>query len=200
MSEEIKKPFFITRCLAFVIDAFLVLLVASLLSVPFVNVDKLNTVSEQSKELVEKYQAKEITDQEYVVEASNIQYMMARNMEIVSVFGLLIAVLYYVVLPLYNKGQTIGKKLLGLRIASTVGDLYANQLLFRSFIANFILLNFISILFLIFASRSIYTQCVEIFTIIQYSITFVSIIMIIINKDGLALHDRLVHTKVIKVK
>ena len=197
--KEFEKPFFITRFLAFIIDIFLVLFLSCLVSVPFVNVEKVNTISEESKEIVDKYQKQEITDQEYIVEASNIQYMMAKNMEIVSIFSILFTVLYFVVLPLYNKGQTLGKKLFGLKIVSTSGELSTNQLLFRSFIANFLLLNFISVLFLMFASRDVYTQGVELFTVIQYVVTFVSIIKIIISKDGLAVHDGLVHTKVIKV-
>ena len=124
---------------------------------------------------------------------------MSRSMELTSIFVILVSVLYYVVLPIYNKGQTLGKKLFGMKIVSTYGDLNANQLIFRSFLADFVLLNIITVLFLMFASRSIYLSCIELFTLAQYTITFASIIMVIVNKEGLAIHDGLVHTKVVKV-
>ena len=105
-----------------------------------------------------------------------------------------------VVLPIFNNGQTLGKKIFGMKIVSTYGDLNANQLIFRSFLADFLLLNIISVMFLMFASRDVYINCIELFTLAQYTITFASIIMVIVNKEGLAIHDGLVHTKVVKVK
>ncbi len=203
MSEDEKdgkgeKPFFVTRFLAFLLDGFIVLLLASLIAMPFIDSDKLISMSNESKQIVEKYQSKDITDKEYSVEIVNIEYMMARGTVLVSIISILVGLLYYVVLPLYNKGQTLGKKLFGMRIVSTSGNLDSNKLLFRALIADFLLLNIISVLFIMFASREVYFGCVEIFTFIQYLITAISIIMIIVDKKGLAIHDSLVHTKVIK--
>ncbi len=204
MSEDGKdgkseKPLFVTRCIAFLIDAFIVLLLSSLFATPFVNSDKLLSISEDTRVLLEKYNNNEVTEQEYLVELSNIEYMMARSTELVSIFSILFGVIYYVVMPLYMKGQTLGKKLFKLKIESTVGELSSNQLLFRAFIADFLLLNIISVLFIMFASRSVYLQCSELFTFVQYTITFASIIMMIISKEGITIHDRLVNTKVIKI-
>lgn len=204
MSEDEKdgkpeKPFFVSRCLAFVIDMFIVLLLSSMIATPFVDANKMLTLREQSVNIVEKYQKNEMTDKEYLVEISNLEYMMARSTELVTIIMILISVLNFVVLPLYNKGQSIGKKLFKLKIVSDTGELNANQLLFRTFIANFLLLNIISILFIMFADRDVYMYVVELFTFAQYIITFGSIIMIAFGKEGLAIHDKLVHTKVVKV-
>lgn len=204
MSEDEKdgkpeKPFFVSRCLAFLIDMVIVLFLSSLIATPFVDTSKMVTLREQSMNIVEKYQKNQITDQEYLVEISNLEYMMARSTELVTIIMILISVLDFVVLPLYNKGQTIGKKIFKLKITSDTGELTANQLLFRALIANFLLLNIISILFIMFAGRDVYMNCVGLFNFIQYIITFASIIMIAFGKEGLAVHDKLVHTKVVKV-
>ena len=195
-----KKPFFVLRCLAYIIDGFLVLFLSALLSAPFVNSDQMLELAEESRSIVQKYSQNEMTEQEYLVEASNLEYKMARSMELISIFIILVSVVYYVVLPIFLNGQTLGKKIFGMKIISTYGDLNANQLIFRSFLADFLLLNIISVLFLMFASRNIYLNCIELFTLAQYTITFASIIMVIVNKEGLAIHDGLVHTKVVKVK
>ena len=195
-----KKPLFVLRCLAYIIDGFLVLFLSALLSAPFVNSDQMLELAEESRSIVQKYSQNEMTEQEYLVEASNLEYKMARSMELISIFIILVSVVYYVVLPIFLNGQTLGKKIFGMKIISTYGDLNANQLIFRSFLADFLLLNIISVLFLMFASRNIYLNCIELFTLAQYTITFASIIMVIVNKEGLAIHDGLVHTKVVKVK
>ncbi len=195
-----KKPFFVLRCLAYIIDGFLVLFLSALLSAPFVNSDQMLELAEESRSIVQKYSQNEMTEQEYLVEASNLEYKMARSMELISIFIILVSVVYYVVLPIFLNGQTLGKKIFGMKIISTYGDLNANQLIFRTFLADFLLLNIISVLFLMFASRNIYLNCIELFTLAQYTITFASIIMVIVNKEGLAIHDGLVHTKVVKVK
>jgi len=205
MSEDEKddksdKPLFVVRFVAYIIDAFIVLFVSTLIATPFTNPDNLINLSKNSSELIEKYNHDEITEQQYLVDASNLQYKMAQEMELFTIISILISVLYYVVFPLFNNGQTIGKKLMKLKIVSTLGDLNSNQLIFRSFMANFVLLNIISVLFVMLAPRDIYYNCVELFTFAQYTITFASVIMVLFGKEGIALHDGVVHTKVIKVK
>lgn len=195
-----KKPLFILRAIAYVIDGFIVLFLSALLSAPFVNTDQMVELADESKAVVQKYTNHEITEQDYLVESSNLQYKMSRSMELISIFTILLSVLYYVVLPIFMNGQTLGKKICGMKIISTYGDLNANQLIFRSFLANFLLLNIITTIFIMFASRNVYLNCIELFTFAQYTVTFASIIMVIVNKEGLAIHDGLVHTKVVRVK
>ena len=208
MSEDEKdgkhkksdKPNFILRCIAYIIDGLIVFFLSALLSTPFVNVKQMTELRDQSQNIVVKYSQNEMTEEEYLVETSNLSYMMARSMELIGIFGILVSVLYFVVLPIFYKGQTFGKKLMGMKIISEHGDLNANQLIFRSFLANFLLLNILCVLFVMFAPRDLYLNCVGTFIFAQYTITVASIVMVIFGKDGLAIHDGLVHTKVVKVK
>ena len=204
MSEDEKdakpeKPMFITRGLAFLFDMFIVLLISTLIATPFVNSNKITSLAENSRELLDKYSKQEVDEQEYMVEVSNLEYQIATSMELVSLVGVFIGLIYYVIVPLYNKGQTLGKKLMKIRIVSTYGDLNSNQLVFRCFIANAVLLQLTSVLFIMFASRDVYVACVESFTIAQYLITAVSMVMVVVDKNGMSLHDGVVHTKVVKV-
>ena len=199
-SDKSDKPLFISRCIAYVLDAMIVLVLSSMLATPFVNTDKMLSLSESTRELNAKYSENTITDQEYIVEASNLEYQMAQSVEIVFIFVILVSVLYYVVLPIFMNGQTFGKRMFKIKIVSTIGNLNSNQLIFRSFVADYVLLYIIMVLFGMFASRDTFMMCVELFTFIQYTISIASIIMMIIDKEGLTIHDRLVHTKVIKIK
>ena len=198
-SDKSDKPLFISRCIAFILDAFIVMLISTIIAYPFMNQDKMLSLAESSQELLLKYNNSEITDQEYLVDASNLEYQMAQSTELIMIIIVFISLLYYVVLPIYNNGQTLGKKFMKLKIISTLGDLNSNQLIFRTFIANSVLLRLISILFVMFASRDIYAYCVELFSFAQYTIMAASVIMMVLSQEGLTVHDKLVHTKVIKV-
>ena len=88
------------------------------------------------------------------------------------------------VFQLYNKGQTIGKQIMKIRVKSDHGELTMNQMIFRAFIANSILLDLITFMFMLSNSRLVYFYGITTFSTLQYSITLISIFMILIRKDG----------------
>lgn len=198
-SEKSIKPKFTSRLFAYLLDSILVVFVASLLAFPFIDSKEYDSLIKESGQLLEKVKNKEIDTEEYSVEYMNLEYKMDKSMELVNIMTILVGVIYFVVYPLYHEGQTLGKKFMKIQVVSTKGDLSANQLLFRSFIADFILLRILLVLFVMFASRNVYSICSELFYDAQYAAMIVSIFMIIYSKDGLALHDKLTHTKVIRV-
>lgn len=194
-----KKPaLFLQRFIAFLIDVSIVVMLSSLISTPFVDTKRLDTLSNRATELVNNYKNEKVNTNEYVAEYINITYELAKNNGINTIIGVIIGLLLYVLFPLYNDGQTIGKKMLKIKMISDTGDLTVNQLILRSFIANSLLLNIISVLFIMLLSKSSYFYCYGMFSIIQYLITIVSIFLIIYSKKKCAVHDLLVHTQVVR--
>ena len=53
---------------------------------------------------------------------------------------------------------------------------------------------------MLFGSKHVYFYSVAIFTMIQFIMIVISAIMIMNKNDGRALHDKIVHTKVIREK
>lgn len=196
--ESGEKALFFQRLMAFLIDVLIVSLLTSFLSNPFVDNKKIEKLSEDVVNLVEKYGEKEIDTKKYVADYINISYDLAKENGKIVIIQILLGIGFYIIVPLYSNGQSVGKKLLKIRVVSENGELTSNQLVFRSFIANALLVDILSLMFLIFASRSMYFYLLAIFKLIQYIITFISIVLVIYSKKGLAIHDKLVHTRVVR--
>jgi uncharacterized RDD family membrane protein YckC len=198
MAKELKKASFLKRLAAYIIDYLIVVILVSLLSGPFVDVQKTDKYQKETNTIMEKYQNNEITATEYMQSISPAYYNLSRSTGVMTFITILIDILYFVVLQFVNKGQTFGKKLLKIKVVSTDGDLSMNQMIFRSLIANMILLHIINFALITFASKNIYIGVFIPFAMIQYLIMFVSIIMST-TKDGRTIHDRIAHTRVVNV-
>ena len=196
--DKQKKAMFLQRFFAFIIDMLIVSFIVSLVTTPFVDTKKISKLEEKSIEVVQKFQNREVDTKIYLEEYANIYYKLARNSGIVSLITILFNVLYFVVYQIYAKGQTLGKKLLKIKIVSNDGELFMNQMIFRAFIANFILFDIINFGIMLFSPKSIYLYLTVFVEIIQLVITFISIIMIMKREDGFAVHDRLAHTMVVR--
>ncbi len=198
--KEYKNALFYQRLFAFLIDVLIVSFASSILSTPFVDSEKMAKVEKQIPEIMEKYVSGEITAQEYFIEYSNAYYSLSRENGVTSIFSLLISVCYFVVYQLYTRGQTLGKKLLNIRVISTQGELFMDQMIFRSLLANFILVDIVTLASLVFSPKNIYIYLSTTVEILQYGFIFLSILFVIFRKDGRAIHDLFARTRVIREK
>ena len=194
-----EKPSLYNRLVAYIIDTLIISFIASLLAFPFTNNKEMVSIQNEYMEKSQKYINKEISINEYTADMVNIQYDIAKNGGFITITTIFLGICYFVIYQMLNNGQTIGKKIMKIRVISTSGELSANQMIMRSFIANNILLNIISILLLLFTKKTEYFYCYSLFSLLQYIITCISFFMFLIKKEGLTVHDKLVHTKVIKI-
>ena len=198
MARKNERAYFVQRLIAFIIDILIVYFIASLVATPFVDTKESEKLTNEVKELLNKVTNQEISNKEFAEENMDLSYRLARKNGIISLITIVFNVLYFIVYQLYNKGQTIGKKLMKIRIKSDVGELTMNQMIFRAFIANSILLDLITFMFMLSNSKIIYFYGITTFSTIQYTITFISILMVLMRKDGRAVHDLLFHTRVVR--
>lgn len=196
--EEGTRALFIQRFLAFLIDVFIVYLVVALISYPFINKEKTEEYSNQAMEMVEKLSNNDIDINDYVVQYQNLYYNMAQVNGISSFISIIVSILYFVVYQIYKNGQTIGKKIMKIRVVSLDGDLFMNQMIFRSMLANSIIFDLLIFVFLAIGIKSTFFYSAILIEAIQYIIFIISVFMVMIRKDGCAIHDILVHTKVVR--
>lgn len=197
--EEKKKALFTQRLFAFLIDVIIVMIITSIISVPFIDADKNKEVAEETNAILERLQKQEITFNEYFIEYQDVYYKNAKANGISSLIGIVVAILYYIVYQTYMKGQTLGKKFMKIRVVSNDGELTMNQMIFRSFLATNLLLDMIAMCFITFASKDVFFTSSFIFEGIIYTVFIISFFMVAFGKDGRAIHDRLFHTTVERI-
>lgn len=195
-----NRALLVQRLVAFMIDVMIVSMIVSVISYPFRDFEKVENTEKEASQLMEKYMYSEIDIEDFISQYVDIYYQMARDNGFVSLLSIFVGICYYVVYQIYHKGQTVGKKLMKIRIVSDQGDLFMNQMIMRSFLANFILINLVSFLLMLFSSKYTYFYSSGVLELIQYIIVFISVFMIVFRKDGCAVHDLLVQTKVVREK
>ncbi len=195
--EKIYASFWQRLC-AFIIDMFLISLVTSLITQPFIHNNNLQTLSNEVTDTLEQYQKKKIDINTYINRTVDISYDMARESGLSTIIGIALSILYFVVYQFRCNGQTIGKKLLKIRVVKKDdSNLTMNNMLFRSLIIDSILVDIIILCLSIFANKDIYFYGVGIVQFIQYLIIFVSCLIILSRKDRQGLHDMVANTEVV---
>ena len=205
MQEENKvkkspdiKAMFSQRVLAFLIDLLLLSIICSLITM-FVPVnDTATKLYEEQNRVLEGYVDGSVSMKEYVNQMVDLGYDISRQTVIVSIVTILISLLYYVVYPCYNNGQTLGKKLMKIKIKKTNDtELSMNDLLIRSMINNSILVNIINVILVLFLSKNLYLSTSSLVSFIQYLVLIISLIMIAFTKNAQGLHDKVCKTEVV---
>ena len=200
MEKKNIKAKFIYRLIAFIIDIMIVYFVTTLISYPFLSskTEDLEKISSQANAVVEQFSAGEITMSGYINETASLSFESAKIQGITILITILVSIIYFIVFQYNNKGQTLGKKLMKIKVNSLNGNLSMNQLVVRSLLANSILLNMIQVITVSFVSDSMIYFYVDLFfESIQYLFVFISVILIMFSKERKGLHDLIAKTEVI---
>ena len=192
------KAKFTKRCIAFLIDVMLVTMLSSFVTyfIPVRNVEKFST---ELTELITSYAEQEITEAEYLEKYDKLNYEISKETVITTLVSISIYIVYFVVIPLYNKKQSFGKRVMKIKIKNIEGkDITANDLLFRSFIIYGILFNILSVILILMLKEQTFI-IVNRYLSYLYDIMLVVILFLsIIRKDGRGLHDFIGKTIVVE--
>lgn len=194
------KPVSYKRILAYLIDIFIVICIATILTM-FIPVSKEYT--NQMNELnavLEDYSSGDISETEYLEKFNDISYIVNKESVQVSIVSVVLSTIYFVVLAYYMNGQTFGKKIMKIQVVSANSKkLTMNNYLIRSLIVDSILMNAISIIAILFLEKSSYLKVYDATSTIFGAIYVVIFAMILFRQDGRGLHDLLANTKVISL-
>ncbi len=213
----------IKRFIAYAIDILIVSMISSLItSNTLINKDfkKYMDTYEKYEEIVDKYEDDKealqetleyeaITDDEYDVKLEKLNdsfnednvsynYKLIKLSIVSTIVSMLVILLYFVVIQYYFNGQTVGKKIMKLRVVSNSSKkLNILNYLFRSLILNSVLINTLSIIMVIVLSKNDYLIYNEIIYVVNYIMEMAIIFMMGFTKDNRGLQDYVANTKVI---
>lgn len=191
------------RIVAYIIDYLLITLIStSLVYITFINprYDEYVEASKNYNAVAEQYYKQEITAKEFSKQINDLSYELNSNGYVYTIGNIIIIFLYYGVFVYFTKGQTLGKRIMGIKIVSNKGkELKLYNYFIRTFILNGVIMNLCTLIAICFKESTyitIYTAASN-FDMILMIILF---LMILFWKDGRGLHDILAGTKVIDVR
>ena len=193
------------RLLAYVIDILIVGFIASAIS----SIEVINPYYDNYIEAYEKYSKEmdslnednvfdKIKSEEFVLDYQNVLKYGVYS----SVICITCYILYFGGFQKWNKNQTVGKKLMRLKVVNknNKDDVRLWQYILRTIIVYNLLFNSLSVVVSYMFKGNLFFTTSIITSIIGYVITYVGYIMILFRKDGKGLHDLLSGTEVMEVK
>ena len=192
------KPYFTKRFFAYLIDIVIVFVLSTLIA-GFIPVSqKATVISENIVDLTNRVSEEEISKEKYNHELQELNKQLTKETVIISLINIAIYLLYFVVYPVYNNGQTIGKKAQGLKIVNKNSQVASmNNLLVRTLILHGIAINIISLILNLTITKSSFMLINSTLSYLNYLLLVISLFAVILTKSGRGLHDVLSNTKVI---
>ena len=140
-------------------------------------------------------------NEDYSTIANNYTYKLNKLGSFNSIITLICTLLYFGLFQYLLKGQTIGKKILKLKVVSASNKkINILNYILRSLIVNDVLLNGVGVIFLLTTSKKVYLQANNILGIL-ISISEAIIIFLVVSRDDhRGLHDLLFNTQVIDLE
>ncbi len=197
--EQHLKALFSQRFVAFMIDLILVSFITSLVTAIIPTNSSIDKLYDQQVKIVENYTNQKITMQEYVNQLVDINYDIAKQTGIITLISIAISLLYYVLYVYKNDGQSIGKKMMKIKIQKKDKDkeLTMNDLLFRTMILQGTLVSIIGFCTILFLDKDTYLATNSLLNLIQYSILIISFFLVAFTKERQGLHDMVAKTEVV---
>lgn len=189
------------RALAYFIDMLLFIIVI-LICTTFLksnqNVAVLNLELDTINELALNH---EISINTYLNRYADIMHNLDQEKVMINLINCIFIMGYFVMLPYFFEGRTLGKKILGLKVKRRDGELLMlSDLIIRNLIINGLGFMLISLCILYIAPSMIYFIIATLLGILQILLVIVSVFMVIYRKDNRGLHDVLSETMVVREK
>ena len=193
---------FFRRFLAYFIDMIIlgIVITFSLMLFSNKNSDNLITLNNEVREINEQLLEKEITSENYIYRYAELNYQIDKMEVIDNILNSLYIILLFVYVPFLLKGQTLGMKLIKIKIVKDNGlEANLNDFLIRSILIYSLGHLFITLAVIYILPSFIYFTISSSLLFLEFLLVFISVFMILYRHDRKGIHDILTRTKVIKI-
>lgn len=200
-----KQNIVFRRLIAYFIDFFIVAGIASCISyIPFLNPQK-DAYEKKYNEIISLYEKLEqnvISQDEYTNEYISLYYDLNHLDLNYMIINLIVLIAYFGVYQYQGNGQTLGKKLMKIRVVSkdekkSVGLL---SYLIRCVVLNNIVITLLQVAILCFYSVDHYYFIYSNINLAGYVLIYVILFLFLVRKDHRGLHDLIAGTNVVFVE
>lgn len=156
--------------------------------------ERLNNLYQDVLKLDEESLNDKVDDMKAIVYDVNSFGSLYFSIEVIVMIG------YFVVFQYFNKGQTLGKKLLKIKVVSRDDEeLSLGNFLLRSMILYGLIFTIINMILVQVISANIFYNLYTIVGLVNIVVTYSTYFMIIFRKDERGLHDMIAGSKVVEV-
>lgn len=188
------------RLVAYIIDILIFNFILSFVVSFIPTSDSLINLNNELLDINNSYLNNSIDFSTYFNRYIGISYNIDRELFLSNLIGVFLSIIYFVVYPLYNNGQSFGKRLMKIKICFLDDSSFgANGLILRYMFMNSIGVSIISLCLLFCLSNKYYIFCILILGILQFLLEIISIFMVLYRRDKRSLPDLIAGTKVIEV-
>lgn len=189
---------FFERVGAYLIDIIIVSIILNIICLGFNNYT--SSTEKKIEDLDNKFLESEITNEEYLNEYKELLYDYQKENTLQSGISVALTIAYFVVFQYMNKGQTIGKKLLKIKVVDKTSNKEISIIkgLLRSCIILSIISNLILLLIPYILNANVFIYSYLILIVLDGILVLTSAMFILYRKDNCGLHDLLTNTIVIK--
>lgn len=189
------------RVLAYLVDVMIISFVSLLLTYFVPTSENYNKLNKEFETLTIDYRNQEVTMEEYLEKGTDINYQLNKEGVPQTIVSTVLSIIYFVVLTYFMNGETLGKKLMKIKITSNNDKkLTMNNYLIRALVIDSVLMNIITIITILLFSKDIYLTSYNIISYVFSFVYIVSLAMILFSKNGRGLQDILANTKVISTE
>lgn len=200
MGDKMKATF-MQRLFAYFIDYLIISVVFSLFALSF-NTTKLTSINDEINNTMNEIV--NISSEEQNLDDLNnklidLQYEYQQESKLASGISLLITFAYFTVFQFLNKGQTIGKKLLKIKVVNKEEKEPSFVTMFlRTFIVQGILTTGLSLIGIFVLDKELYMETYFILNSLMSIFVVVCALMVLYRKDRRGLHDMMAGSLVVK--
>lgn len=190
---------FIKRLEAYLIDFIILMIVTTSIGAALPKSDKLKEQNQNIIQLQEKFSNQAINSTEYVKQYSQILPQYDRENIYYNICSLIFVLGYFIVIPVVNNGQTIGKKIMKIRVIKNNGKLTLFDMLIRSMIVTSLLQILIETT-IVYLLPNKYYNILSIVSFLNILLVIITVFMILYRKDKKGVQDLITNTSVIEVE
>ena len=189
------------RLFAYLIDIIILSIILAFIGLLIPASSNMSNLSNELISINDNFSSGSIDSITFINQYSGVAYSLERELFLTNLLNVVVGIIYFIVYPLYNGGQSLGKKIIGLRIVSNdYSDVSSNSLLVRYLFMDSIGTTIISMCLIFVLKDLYYISCESILSFLQFLVVIISIFMVIYRRDKRSLPDLIAGTKVIEVK